>query len=243
MDYSILRELGFSERETKVYIALLELGSSKAGPISAKSGLPHTKVYETLDKLQEKGLVNFIIVSKTKHYEAADPKELLNLLDERRRRYLEILTDLEQKRQFSKDKQVAVVHEGFKAFKALFNRIADELTSDDFYYAFAFKEDYKDSSAPLFLRNFHNKLAEKKVADQAIVHNDVRKDVKRAYADNKNIQLRFSKRRTPIGVCIIKNRVIQLMWGERPTAIEIKSAQIFQQYKEFFDQVWNESSK
>ena len=241
MDFNVFKDLGFSERETKVYIALLELGSSKAGPISAKSGLPHTKVYETLDKLIEKGLVSYVIVSKTKFYEASEPKQILNIIEERKHNFLEVMKDLELKRKYTKDKQIAIIHEGFKAFKALFNRIADELTSNDFYFAFAFKQDYKDVSAPIFLRNFHSKLADKKVNDKAIAHYTVKDNVKRAFEGNKNIQVRFSKRNTPIGVIIIKDEVIQLMWGERPTAVEIKSSQIVQQYKEFFEEVWTKS--
>ena len=63
MDITILRELGFTEREVKVYISLLELGTSTAGPIAVKSRLPQTKVYETLGKLIDKGLVSYIVVS------------------------------------------------------------------------------------------------------------------------------------------------------------------------------------
>ena len=59
MDTSILKEIGFSDREIRVYIALLEIGKSTAGPISIKANLSQTKVYETLGKLIEKGLVSF----------------------------------------------------------------------------------------------------------------------------------------------------------------------------------------
>ena len=243
MDTEIFKELGFTDREIKVYIALLELGSSTVGPISDKSGLQHTKVYETLQKLIEKGLVHYVIVSKTKHFEAADPKEILSMLEERKRKFASILDELELKQKFAKEKQVAIVHDGFKAVKALFNRIADELQKGDYYYAFALKEAYRDTSAPLLLRTFHQKLAEKRIIDKALVSIEVKKEVKSAYKENTNIQLRFVKRSTPIGCIIIKDKVIQLVWGERPTAIEITSLQIFQQYKKFFEELWEEAKE
>jgi len=241
MDTTLFRQLGLTERETKVYLALLELGSSTAGPLTAKSGIPHTKVYETLARLNEKGLVSSITVSKTKHYEAASPKELLNILEERKRQFSDIIDELELKRKFAQTKQVATVHEGYAAFKALFNRISDELQKQDSYCAFAFKEDYRSIATPLFLRNFHRKLAEKKVIDKAIASFEVKRDVLKAFEGNSNIQLRFVKKTMPVGMIIIKDKVIQLVWGDRPTAIEITSSQIHEHYLQFFDETWNEA--
>ena len=42
MDTKILEDLGFTNAEIKVYLALLELGSATAGPIIEKSGLLET---------------------------------------------------------------------------------------------------------------------------------------------------------------------------------------------------------
>jgi len=243
METEIFRELGFTEREIKVYIALLELGSVTVGPIATKTKLQHSKVYETLDKLMEKGLVSYVVVSKTKHFEASPPKEIMNLIEERKRRFKDIMDELELKQKFSGSKQIAIVHEGFKAFKAMFNRIADELKPKESYWAFAFKNEYYTSTASLFLRNFHQKLEEKKVDDRLLGHNSVRVALKKTFEGNKNIMIRFTPNDTPLGVIIIKNKVINLIWGERPTAIEITSEQIHEQYKLFFQEIWKQAKE
>ncbi len=242
MDSEIFRELGFSEREVKVYTALLELGLTKVGPIASRSKLQHSKVYQTLDKLIEKGLVSYVVVSKTKHFQASDPSEILNILDDRKRRFKEVIEELKQKQKYSGSKHIAVVHEGYKSFKALFNRVADELQKGDFYWAFAFKDEYHDSHASLFLRKFHEKLKEKRVDDRVLGNFSVKKEIKKTFEGNKNIKIRFTKNETPLGVIIIKNKVINLVWGERPTAIEITSDQIHKQYKNFFDDIWKKST-
>ncbi len=241
MESAIFKELGFSDREIKVYIALLELGSVTVGPIAAKTMLQHSKVYETLDKLREKGLASYIIVSKTRHYQAADPKDILGLIDDRKKRFTAILAELELKKKFSDAKQVAVVHEGFNAFKGLFNRIADELEPGGSYAAFAFKNEYYTLAASLFLRSFHQKLAEKHVNDRLLGHHSVRSALKKTFTGNHNIKIRFCSNDTPLGVIIIKDKVINLLWGERPTAIEITSAQIHAQYEQFFDEYWKKA--
>ena len=42
MDTSILEDLGLTQAEIKVYVGLLELGSSSAGHILEKSGLQNS---------------------------------------------------------------------------------------------------------------------------------------------------------------------------------------------------------
>ena len=77
MEEKVFRDLGFSEREIKVYLALLELGSTTVGPVAAKTRLQHSKVYQTIEKLIDKGLVTFVLKSKTKYFQAEEPKQIL----------------------------------------------------------------------------------------------------------------------------------------------------------------------
>jgi len=58
---NILKEIGLTEGEIKIYLALLELGSSSITSIIKRSGISGSKAYEVLDRLAKKGLVNFII--------------------------------------------------------------------------------------------------------------------------------------------------------------------------------------
>ena len=75
-----LRETGFSQNEAKVYLALLELGSSNVGKIAAKSEVHRTNVYDALNGLSKKGLVSSITKGKITYFEVLDPEGLLNLV-------------------------------------------------------------------------------------------------------------------------------------------------------------------
>ncbi len=235
----IFRDLGFSEREIKVYLSLLELGSTTVGPIAAKTRLQHSKVYQTLEKLIDKGLVSFIIKSKTKYFQAHDPKQILNILKEKEKRFSEILPKLKEKQGHSKEKQIATVYEGYKAIKAMFDLILEELNNKSYYYVFAFKDDYLTSKiASIFLRNIHMQLSDKKVDDRLIANISIKKEFKKNYSDIKAIKYKFTNINLPLGLMIINDRVINWIWGERPTAVEIVSKQIAQQYKKFFLEIW-----
>ncbi|MFA6072950.1 MAG: helix-turn-helix domain-containing protein [Candidatus Woesearchaeota archaeon] len=243
MNSELFKEIGFTQRETKVYLALIELGTTTIGPLTIKTKLQASKVYETLEKLQEKGMSSFVMVSKTKHFQASDPKEILNILDEKKRLFKDIVEELKRKQQSTQTKQTVIVHEGFNAFKSLFNRLADDLDSKDYYFAFAFKNEYHSNATKIFLSNFHNKLKEKKIKDFAIAHTSVKHNIKNTYKSNTNIKIRFTNNETPLGIIIVKDKIINLIWGDRPTAIEITSEQIHTQYKKFFEELWKQSKE
>lgn len=53
----VSRHLGLSEYEARVYVSLVMEGASEARRLSMRCGVPRTKVYATLKKLMERGLV------------------------------------------------------------------------------------------------------------------------------------------------------------------------------------------
>ena len=57
MDTDVLQDLGLTAAEIKVYISLLELGSSSAGPILQKSTLQNSVVHRAVNSLLERALV------------------------------------------------------------------------------------------------------------------------------------------------------------------------------------------
>ncbi len=238
MEDGILRELGFSEREIKIYLALLSLGQTTVGPIAAKTRMQHSKVYQTLEKLIDKGLVSFVIKSKTRHFEAQDPKHILGFIKEKERRFAEILPDLQQMKSFSDEQQLATVYEGEKSMDSMFNSMLDDLKPGSSYYIFALKQDYWSVSCLRFLRKLHMRISEKRSDNRLILHNSVKKAFMKNSGDIKNIKYRFTKLNLPPGLMIIDDKVINWSWGERPTAVEIKSRQIAKQYKVFFLEVW-----
>jgi len=74
-----LDEIGLSQYEKKTYLTLLRIGNSKSRKIAKESGVSYGRIYEILDKLEEKGLVT-IIPTKPKTFDAIDPKIAFDLL-------------------------------------------------------------------------------------------------------------------------------------------------------------------
>ena len=78
-----LSKLGFSPSEIKIYLHLLNNGSSYPNKISAETKLNRTNVYEALDRLVSKGVTSFINKNKVKWFEAKSPNSLLSLIKEK----------------------------------------------------------------------------------------------------------------------------------------------------------------
>lgn len=238
MKESVLQEIGFTEREERVYEALVELGPSLVGAIARKAGLPRTKVYDTLTRLIERGVVSFVMIHRRRQFRALPPRELLVMLDERRRRLSGFVKELEHRRKTA-ESQTATVYEGHKAIRAMYEILLDELTRRDFYWVFAFRQEYMWSQeAKDLLRYVHSMMAEKKIDDRLLAHTSVRNFVLETYRGIWRMKIRFTSHDFPQGLFISKGRVVNIMWSPKPVAFEIKSAQLFAQYKKFFEDVW-----
>jgi sugar-specific transcriptional regulator TrmB len=227
-----LQEIGLSHRESKCYIALLELGSTKIGPLCKKTEIPSSKIYEILEKLIKKGLVAYTLKDNIKYFQASDPKNIINHLEDKKKMVEQIIPQLLLKQQFSK-KQSVELFEGEKAILRLFtNRIADAKPKE-LYVEFAMSENNKTEQINRHFRTLTLKKKEKGL-DVRILKNI--KDYKRE--KHTKVKLRYTQFNLPQGISIFRDSVIITSWGETPTAIKIESELYAKQYKEFFLELW-----
>lgn len=77
----LLKFLNFTEKETRIYLALLESGSAIAADIGKKTALNRTTVYDVMDALIKKGIVSKFKKGSKTYFQALDPARLLNYLD------------------------------------------------------------------------------------------------------------------------------------------------------------------
>ena len=81
----ILAELGLTINQTKVYLALLRIGTaSKAISIFKVSGIARQDIYRVLSELQQTGIVEKII-SKPTRFRAVEPKKATAILIEKKK--------------------------------------------------------------------------------------------------------------------------------------------------------------
>ena len=75
-----LVKLGFSNNESRVYLSLIKLGSSKAGMIAKHAELDRSSTYNALKSLLQKGLVSYVTIGKTKWFQSSSSNNIVNYL-------------------------------------------------------------------------------------------------------------------------------------------------------------------
>ena len=86
-----LADLGLTERESKVYLALVQSGAIGASDILKMAEVPKSKIYEILQKLIDKGLCLEKSHGYGKKYQAVNPTKALHSLIRKREEELEQL--------------------------------------------------------------------------------------------------------------------------------------------------------
>lgn len=94
MQVTDLEDLGLSEEEAKVYMALLELGSSYVSSIAKKAGVHRVNCYHTLGNLVRKGVVSSFTKNNLKYFSVESPKILVNKVEERFNKAQKLLPEL-----------------------------------------------------------------------------------------------------------------------------------------------------
>lgn len=83
-----LEEIGLSDKEASVYLALLGFDAATPSELSEKTGIKRSTVYVVLESLAKKGLASELPSAKTTRYQA-EPPERLETYVERQRLLLE----------------------------------------------------------------------------------------------------------------------------------------------------------
>lgn len=93
MDISIFKKLGFSDKESRIYLALLVLGPSSVRQLAKKTELNRGSVYDALKWLREMELVSFYEKDTKQYFVAEDPGNLHQMV----KRQTQALTDVDKK--------------------------------------------------------------------------------------------------------------------------------------------------
>lgn len=117
-----LKEYGLTEKEIKVYLSLLPLGSINLQEIAKRVDFPRTTVYNTLNYLHQKGLISKIVKKNVTYFEAVEPKKLLDNLEQRKNLIKKALPQLEVLKSTIKESSNVEIYEGSRG---LFTVLSD----------------------------------------------------------------------------------------------------------------------
>lgn len=236
-----LKQLGLSERETRVYQALLDLGPSTMSNIVRKTSIPSSKIYNVLERLSEKGLVTYVLVKGKKEFRAANPEKLLSLIKEKETLVKDILPELNDIFKKTSKETNAEIYKGKEGLKQIFEDIIKE--KRDFYVLGASGKG--EHTLPYYIPHFYEKLKDSNIKTK-IFFIDSEETKKQAVnlRKYKNIDMKFLPEQ-------IRNLMVTFIYSDKiviipitstieisPIAIMIKSKESADSHKDYFDWLW-----
>jgi len=233
MDKKILERAGLSKGEIEVYLTLLKLGSSLVSKIAQETGLHRTNIYDTLEKLREKGLVSYVIKENRKYYSASNPEKLLDYIKEREKEIETILPELQNYMTLPRSESIVEVYKGKEGLKSVLKDILKEKKD---YVVFE-EEGYIQKVLPHFYPQFNKQMNKSRIKVK-ILTKDVKKIDKRSLMEIRSLPKFFS---FPSATAIYGDKVAILVWDEPYHAILIKSKQVADSYRNFFEALWKQA--
>jgi len=94
MELDALEETGLTRNEAKTYLALLRLKQSRITELALKTGLHARNVYDSLNKLIERGLTSVSFEGRVKVFRAENPAKLRELLVEKTKKLDSVLPEM-----------------------------------------------------------------------------------------------------------------------------------------------------
>ena len=243
MNIELLEEIGLTKSEIKVYLALLELGSTTTGKIVEKSKASSSKIYEILDKLINKGLASYIIKSGTKYFEAADPKRILDYLQEKQaklseqtKEIKELIPELELKQKLSEEKSETLVFKGMKGAETAFNDILN-------YNQELLVAGFAEVPEPFqnFLLKFHKKRAKKGI-NARMLNGPKLMRLGEEFEKLSHTKWKIYPGESAVAIITYGDKTLFSL-PEDSIWIQVKNKRLADANKERFEEIWNQDVK
>lgn len=244
-----LEYVGLSEKEAKIYFALLQYDHTQAVTLSRKTGIKQPTVYVVIDSLLRKHLVYEVVIGKRTYYAAESPERLRVLAEKEKtaadnkvKRVEGIIAELKAVDKESGERPLVRFYEGKEALK---QSVEEYVAQGEFSKGM----DYGIYSYDLLPKIFSQKdlkEIEKKRIDNNICFRAIYSGVGKVVEPNSKLQelIKVDQGRFPIECDIgIFNDEVRFHTvvenGQSPSGIVIKNKEIATTLKSLIDYIFS----
>lgn len=240
---SILKNLGLSINEISVYEALLKLkGSSSAGEIIKVSNLHRNIVYDALNHLENKKLLQIIEKNKKKFFTLKNPEHLISGFKKQIKDTSELSKVLSLLPNTT-NHEVAI-YEGTVAWQEAWQNIMQTIKPKSVFHTIGMAG---DPWIKLMGKTFveYEQWALKNNISNKIISQKYLKEEIEAHQNKKFRDIRYFATELPpsVSIEIFEDRCFFEIYDTPATIIEIKSKGLVKSMKVYFELIWGISSK
>lgn len=237
---SSLQQVGMTPIEARIYVALLREGSCTAGVLLRATKLHRNTLYQNLDRLIEKGLVSYVLIKNTKHFEATSIEELERLVlaektavEAKEKTLHSVKPLIERLRTLPERKQEVTVFKGKKGLKTILSELAQEVASFD---VLGTGWGMRDTLGPYYSL-WHSMLKKRRVNCRILLPANKKGSFlppfKARYVGGRHV--------LPATIAIAGPLVLTVTWGEEPIAVLVRSQKAAKGYQHYFELLWRQA--
>ncbi len=248
MDTEILRKIGLTENEIKIYLNLLQSGSSTVYEISKKTGIYRVHIYDKLEQLMDKVLVTHVYQGTKKFFQATHPSKIKQYLEDKKKtielqenKVNVLLPELEAMTKITKEDTFVEVFKGIEGLKYFLKdviKIKQEVLItgiDDRKY---------QEALPIFMEQYFRDLRHYKIKERVIT---IKKQgiflFDKELSPTTNYRFLEEKQFNPTNTFVYGSKVVIVTWGNPVTAVMIKNKDIAETYRNHFEHLWGIASR
>jgi len=240
-----LRNAGLTDYESRVYLALLEIGEGTSGDIIKKASIHTGKIYEILESLKNKGLISEVMKNNIKNYSATQPERIFDYLNVKKGELEKTEMDISaimplllQKVKSAAKKPIKIeVYTGFEGFKTAFSKEMSKYSKNTEVLVFGIqpKSEYDKKISDFFTYSVYPERKRKKVLTRKI------KDIS---SMNKQSNSKYPKRvkyldyKSLTIIEIYKDLVMIESFLQNPIILTIESEEVSKSFKDQFEMMW-----
>ena len=247
MQLNELKELGLTEGQAQTYSALLEFGDSGIQKIQEKTGLNRRAIYDILNKLVEKGYATYIEEKGIRKYQVTHPKNILSAIEEKEKSLQNLKNKIPQITSLFQEKKNEIdaeVYRGNEAIKSLFEESLEYKAT--YWIGGNSGVESCNKEMALWFKRWMIKRVNKKqmmydLVDYGSFLEDLPpKDIKKHKANYYKYCQLPKELSSPMVICIFGNKVVQLLWSQKPFAFVLDSKEIKDSFMKYFEHFWRE---
>ncbi len=231
-----LSKIGLSEGEIKVYLAILKLGSVPVNKIKSETHLHRTTIYDFIEKLLNKGFLNYVTKGNVNYYKATHPSKLLDYVKEKEETIKDILPDLKKLWDVRREDIVVGTHKGREGVKTLLN---DMIKVKKNYIAFGVEDSDWEKAAPFAMAQYLKKEEEIGIKGRLLASEETEfifglKQHEYRYVSDEYFN--------PTSTVIYGVKTAIVIWDPL-TVIIIENSNLSDSYRKHFEMLWKTAKK
>jgi sugar-specific transcriptional regulator TrmB len=232
-----LKQIGLTDNEVQVYITLLKIGSSTVSKIAEASGLYRPYAYDTLERLQEKGLVSFVLKDNKKFFKATHPSHLIEIEKEKLEELGKIVPQLEELLKIPKEETKVELYSGKKVVRVIQKDVLRTLLEKGGESLVLGVDERKFMEADaVIMKQFFNQMRKNKLKEKVLV----REGDNYLPAHPETTTYRFLPKEffDPTSTFIYADKVAIIIFGEPLHGLLIESKILSETYRKQFNLLW-----